>query len=83
MVHLDIKPANILRTNGNNQCKYKLCDFGLARCKFNTNNEDIDEGDSRYLAQEVLTSQFDNQLDLTKADIFSLGISAYQLITST
>jgi serine/threonine protein kinase len=50
MVHLDIKPANILRSVSGEGIRYKLCDFGLARSKFNINNEDIDEGDSRYLA---------------------------------
>ena len=51
MVHLDIKPANILvNSNINSEIEYKLCDFGLARNKSNNNNEDIDKGDSRYLA---------------------------------
>lgn len=57
IVHLDIKPANILvNTSDHSEVSYKLCDFGLTRNQFNNNNEDIDEGDSRYLAQEVLTN---------------------------
>ena len=51
IVHLDIKPDNILRRNG----IYKLTDLGLARSSYNLNSEDIEEGDCRYLAQEVLT----------------------------
>ena len=40
----------------------------------------IDEGDCRYLPREVL--QNDDELDLRKADVFSLGCSMYAVITS-
>ena len=53
----------------------------MARGAVNRNKEDFEEGDCRYLAQEVLTHQYKTDIDFTKADIFSLGISVYEMIT--
>ena len=39
----------------------------------------VEEGDSRYLAKEVLN--FESDIDLTKADIFSLAMTAYEMLT--
>jgi hypothetical protein len=68
--HLDIKPGNILLKNNH----YKLCDFGMS---LKTDNGvykgDIDEGDSRYMARELL--EWSCSSDLRKCDIFSLGIT--------
>jgi len=44
--------------------------------------EDITEGDSRYLAQELLNLDSGEMTDLTKSDIFSLGASIYELMIS-
>ena len=46
-------------------------------------SENIPEGDSRYLSKELLSKIGPNGLipDLKKSDIFSLGITAYELIT--
>ena len=79
VVHLDLKPSNILQRFG----KYKLADLGMARFIFKvTEVEKIPEGDSRYLSQELLTTSGTESVpDLKKADIFSLGISAYELMT--
>lgn len=42
---------------------------------------DIPEGDCRYLAKELLNDDPDHPIpDLTKADIFALGITAYELV---
>ena len=42
---------------------------------------DVPEGDCRYLAKELLNEDPDEPLpDLTKADVFALGITAYELI---
>ena len=84
MVHLDIKPENILISNSG---KYKLSDLGLV--KVLENKEDVrtlTEGDARYMAKELLHDySFEdvssNKADLTKADIFSLGITMYELMT--
>ena len=49
ILHLDIKPENLLFKGD----VLKLADFGLSRAA-KLRNGDIEEGDSRYLAQEVL-----------------------------
>ena len=47
-----------------------------------TEDVNIPEGDCRYLAQELLSRDVLTYLpDLKKSDIFSLGITAYELIT--
>lgn len=71
LIHLDIKLDNILVTD-NNLCK--LGDFGLI---FDLSRKDISqavEGDSRYLAPEILQGNFSKA-----ADIFSLGVCVMEL----
>lgn len=70
---------NILLSNSG---KYKLADLGLSRLKIRVANEDIMEGDSRYMAQELLQVMDDSgeYPDLTKADIFSLGATIYEIM---
>lgn len=73
-VHLDIKPANILKKNS----RYKLGDFGLAlRTDHGKAGGAVEEGDSRYMAKELLG--WGSVPDLTKCDIFSLGITVLEL----
>lgn len=79
VVHLDIKPENILYSKSN---KYKIADLGLSRLAIRVQGEDILEGDSRYLAPELLNDFEENYTpDLTKADIFSLGATLYEVIS--
>lgn len=73
MVHLDIKPENIFVKNDD---QFKLGDFGLANSA--TTTEEVEEGDSRYMSRELLLGG-GNQEDLTKSDIFSLGITMYEV----
>lgn len=77
IVHLDLKLENILKgTSG----KYKLGDLGLSRLVDKLKN-DVPEGDSRYLAQELLNNDPNAPLpDLRKCDVFSLGILTYELM---
>lgn len=77
IIHMDIKPENILI---NKYGRFKLADLGLGRITTNLTDE-IPEGDCRYLASEVLDPVCeDNIPNLTKADIFSLGATVYELM---
>eukprot|EP00536_Pseudo-nitzschia_multiseries_P001812 jgi/Psemu1/251025/estExt_Genewise1Plus.C_230143 len=72
MVHLDIKPENIFWKNG----LFKLGDFGLVST---VSSHDVDEGDSRYTSMELLSG---DSKDLTKSDIYSLGIAVYEICSA-
>jgi serine/threonine protein kinase len=90
ILHLDIKPANLLAAEDGN---VKIGDFGIACMTTNTsptedgssdldvsidaNNESYMEGDNRYMAPEVLEDRFS-----FAADVFSLGISLLELATN-
>ncbi|KAA6328311.1 MAG: putative WEE protein kinase, partial [Streblomastix strix] len=69
IIHFDIKPDNIFISKNNH---FKLGDFGLSHFKDFTSP--ISEGDSRYLAPEVLTQT----LSTTSSDIFSIGVTIYE-----
>jgi serine/threonine protein kinase len=77
IIHLDIKPENVLVSNSK---KFKIADLGLARLLTKLEG-DVPEGDSKYLAPELLNEDPAAVVpDLTKADIFSLGIMMYELM---
>ncbi|KAK7303836.1 hypothetical protein RJT34_14753 [Clitoria ternatea] len=71
IAHLDVKSDNIYVKNGVD----KLGDFGCATLV--DNSLLIEEGDARYMPQEILNENYDH---LDKVDIFSLGASIYELI---
>lgn len=71
MAHLDVKPDNIYVKNG----VFKLGDFGCATRL--DGSLPIEEGDARYMPHEILNDNYD---DLDKVDIFSLGVSMYELV---
>jgi wee1-like protein kinase len=74
VVHLDIKPDNILRKDG----VYKIADLGLATLAISSQCREVTEGDCRYLARELLKQEL---TDLPRADVFSFGAMIYELGT--
>lgn len=62
--------------------KYKLGDLGQSRLAISS-PEDIEEGDARYLAHELLNYDVSTKdgSSLIKADIFSLGMTIFEIAT--
>ena len=77
LVHRDIKPRNILRRRGDSQVK--LTDFGIARSLAATQHTEIGTvlGTAAYLAPE----QARGEHVTAAADIYSLGVVLYELLT--
>ncbi len=76
LVHRDIKPQNILRAQGG---QVKLADFGIARSLAATQHTEIGTvlGTAAYLSPEQARG-----LEVTAAaDIYSLGVVIYELLT--
>ncbi|CAJ0936192.1 unnamed protein product, partial [Mesorhabditis belari] len=73
LIHLDVKPENIFITK---DTIFKLGDFGLIFDLVKDKTLTYDEGDSKYLAPEVL-----NHGPTKAADIFCLGITLLEVGT--
>ncbi|XP_037937136.1 membrane-associated tyrosine- and threonine-specific cdc2-inhibitory kinase isoform X2 [Teleopsis dalmanni] len=71
LIHLDIKLDNVL-IGDDDSCK--LADFGLVIDVDKANRHEATEGDSRYMAPEIMQGVFSKA-----ADIFSLGVTMLEL----
>ena len=77
IVHRDIKPENILvRADGH----VKVTDFGIARLPQSSLTQPLETlGSPAYMAPE----SFDSEAVDPRADLFSLGVVAYEVLTGT
>ena len=78
IMHLDIKPANILLDS---QCRYVISDFGLshrATSLIHAYDKAKTIGGAAYMSPERFGSN--TRID-TYSDIWSLGVSIYELVT--
>ena len=77
LIHRDIKPSNILLTVGGD---VKLLDFGTARANFEereARTQALAFGSQAYMAPERMMGDPDGP----ECDIFSLGITGYEIIS--
>lgn len=74
LVHRDIKPDNIMLVSRDGRCDFtKLVDFGIASAKGTTSRRPI--GTPAYMSPEAILNV---PID-ARADIYSLGCTAYEL----
>ena len=74
VVHRDIKPQNIIITDGN---KLKVADFGIARATGGNTITPNAMGSVHYVSPEQARGGYSDE----KSDIYSLGAMLYELAT--
>ena len=74
LIHRDVKPENIMLTK---ESAVKLTDLGLAMAEAEWHEEMEISGSPSYMSPEQFTGE---PLD-TRSDIYSLGISLYQMLS--
>ena len=75
IIHMDIKLENVLMASNSNNYDIKLADFGISCFTDKLINNKC--GTPGYMAPEVL----DKSYITTKADVFSVGVIAYAVMT--
>jgi len=85
IIHLDLKPQNIMMKNRRDEFKIKLIDFGLAkRLQHGAKVKTGFVGTVGFMPPEVANCQYGgNERDYatTASDLFSLGVVAYMLVS--
>ncbi|KAM3229516.1 hypothetical protein ACQJBY_060394 [Aegilops geniculata] len=79
VVHRDLKPQNILLVSNNGTSILKIADFGFAKFLQPSGLAETLCGSPLYMAPEVMQAQ---KYD-AKADLWSVGIILYQLVTGS
>jgi serine/threonine protein kinase len=74
VIHRDIKPANILLCG---QSDIKITDFGAAMVSSQQTTQVVGVGSPAYMSPE----QIDEQVLTHQTDIYSLGVTMFQLLT--
>jgi len=79
ILHRDVKPANVMLTNGSEPPTVKLLDFGLAQAPSLTRLTETGEilGTIYYMAPELISQR---QVSAA-SDIYALGVVFYELLT--
>ncbi|CAH8589677.1 unnamed protein product [Schistosoma rodhaini] len=78
IVHMDLKPQNILLTSTNNP-SLKLADFGFAQCIKETAKRNEVRGTLLYMAPEIFCEGFYHP----SCDLWSIGIILYECLFGT
>jgi len=73
LVHLDVKPANVIVDNSGNA---KLTDFGIARAARDSEEREL-VGTARYIAPE----RVEGKPVSARTDVYGLALVAYELLT--
>ncbi len=76
IIHRDIKPANIMIVSGTN---IKISDFGAAVFYQSQITQEVVIGSPHYMSIEQINGKHLSHL----SDMYSLGVTAYELLTGT
>ena len=78
LVHCDVKPDNLMVGP---ELRVQLMDFGLARLELDSSRARKRTGTPNYMAPEVIRGKPLPSGDAYLSDIYSFGVTAFQLLT--